>query len=339
MREATQGSKAIPHRGVLMALFGFIAVTALGGSAELIGFASTGTRYVPLSLLAGTPFATFWVPGLLLLAVGMVELTALLALWRRSPVAGDLALLGAGAIAIWILSEMAILRQFHPLHGLYLVLSCVALVAAIRGAWQSQAPRLRWTVGVTVAEGIGFLGPVLVGVLATPRGLSELERGLALTCAGLWEGTCLGLGQALLLPLPLGRVRFAALTALGGGLVWASVMGLMGLARSGLGPGILIPASLTLGCAALLLMGSLQWLELRRLPKAPALGLGAMGWVGWTALAWLVALPLSFSPSPLVDEKTPLAANLCLWVCGGLLMAYALSLLTWQGARRLLRAG
>jgi hypothetical protein len=76
---------------------------------------------------------------------------------------------------------------------------------------------------------------------------------------------------------------------------------------------------------ALFAIGGAQWIELRH-HRVPA-----RRWIGWTALAWLVALPLSFAPGPLVDETTPLAAHIVLWGCGGVLMAYVMALITWRG--------
>lgn len=324
------------HRRLLITLFGFIALTALAGGAELLAFARTGNRYVPLALLQGTSFATFLVPGVLLSGVGAIHVAAMLALWRHAHLAGDLALLASGAIAVWIVAEIAILQQLHPLHILYSLLSMICIGAAVRAAWRSQQPRLRWTITVTAAEAVGFLGPALVGVLAARLGLHDGERAIALSLAGLWEGACLGLGQARVLPLPLRRGRYVALTALGGSLVWAGVMGLMLLGQAGAPATVLIPASIALGAAMLLSIGGMQWLEIQRHLQGLARAWSSRIWIGWTALAWLVALPMSFLPGPLVNEKTPFLSNLSLWVCGGLLMAYVLSLITWQGARRLL---
>jgi len=72
-------------------------------------------------------------------------------------------------------------------------------------------------------------------------------------------------------------------------------------------------------------IGAMQWLELRR-----------AAWIGWTALAWVVALPFSFLPMPFVDLTTPMAAMAALWACAGLMMAYVMALITWQGAKRLM---
>jgi hypothetical protein len=328
--------RSLLHRRLLIALCGFTALTSLAGGAELLRFAGTGSGYAPLTLLQGTPFATFLVPGLLLLGVvGGTNLAALIALLRRSALAGDLMLTAAGAIAVWIVAEAALMRQFHPLHALYAGVALICGVAAVRAAWSSREPRLRWTIAVTAAEGAGFFGPALVGVLVASMQLGAVERAAALSLAGLWEGAWLGLGQARVLPLPLRRGRFVLLTAAGGALVWAGVMGLMLLGRSGAGALLVIPASIGVGLGALLVMGGMQWLELRRHVPADRRWI----WIGWTALAWVLALPMSFLPGLLVDEKTPFGPNLTLWVCGGFLLAYVLSLVTWQGARRLIGPG
>lgn len=126
------------------------------------------------------------------------------------------------------------------------------------------------------------------------------------------------------------RGRYALLTALGAGLVWASVMSVSLLARgTAMPPAVVAAVGVSAGSLGLAAIGSAQWLELRLHTER------ARRWIAWTALAWTVALPFSFAPGPFVDEKTPLLSHFVLWGCGGLLMAYAMALVTWQGVRRL----
>ncbi len=91
---------------------------------------------------------------------------------------------------------------------------------------------------------------------------------------------------------------------------------------------VAIAATALFGLTAI---GAGQWLELRRHTRM------AHRWILWTALAWILALPLSFAPTPFVDEATPLASSFVLWGCAGLLMAHVMALVTWQGVRRLQR--
>ena len=93
-------------------------------------------------------------------------------------------------------------------------------------------------------------------------------------------------------------------------------------------PAVVIVAGAFAGLLALGSIGTAQWIELRHhVPRAQR-------FIAWTAVAWLAALPLSFAPSPLVDESTPLATSIVLWSSSGGLMAFVMALVTWQGVRR-----
>lgn len=188
--------------------------------------------------------------------------------------------------------------------------------------------RRRWVVTVTLAEAIGYLAPALTGILTARAGWSERAAALAIVAAGFVEGFALGTGQARAFPFRVRRLRYALLTGVAAMVVWAIVLAMMVVAPM-LPRGAAISVGLTAGVIALATIGSAQWIELQdRVPHAHR-------WVGWTALAWLLALPLSFAPGPLVDEATPLAVHVVLWGAGGLLMAFVMALVTWQGVRRL----
>jgi len=63
-------------RALLIALTGFLAITAAGGGAALV----LGFNCPPVALLAGTPFTSYVIPGLcLLVLVGGLALAALAA--------------------------------------------------------------------------------------------------------------------------------------------------------------------------------------------------------------------------------------------------------------------
>jgi hypothetical protein len=203
---------------------------------------------------------------------------------------------------------------------------------ALASLASSTQPRRRWLIAVTAAETIGYLAPALTGIFATRAGWTDGERAIAVTAAGFVEGFALGAGQAWAFPIPVRRMRFALLTSLGAGLVWAMVMSMMLFAAS-LPLPLAIGAGALAGLVGLASIGTAQWIELRHHTAR------ARGWIAWTALAWIVALPLSFAPGPLVDETTPLASHVVLWGCGGLLMAFAMALVTWQGVRRLRMSG
>lgn len=313
---------AVPTRGLIIALAIVAAVSELAGATALLVWRN-GSANQPLTLLDHTPFTSFVIPALLLgLVVGGTSIACAILVWRRAALAIDATVLAGGALTVWIVAEVALMRSFHPLHAMFGALGVALLALGARAAWSSGLRRHRWILTVTAAETIGYLAPTLTGVLTAKAGIEDERQSVAIVAAGFIEGLMLGAGQAWALPVAVRRGRYALLTSLGAGLVWASVMTMMSV-----GPRpMLIAAVAIVGLGAI---GTMQWLELRHQAEH------AWSWIPWTALAWTVALPLSFSPAPLVDESTPLPSHLVLWGCGGALMAYVMSLVTWQGAKRL----
>lgn len=307
------------------------ALSAVGGGIELLLW-PTGNAYLALELLEPTVFESFFVPGLVLaIVVGGTSLVAAVLALARSRATYDATILAGGTLTLWIAAEMALLRQPHWLHAIYGGIGLALWGLGIRGAWRGGLARHRWVVIVTLAEALGFLAPTLAALLAHRAGASESILAMSVVAAGFVEGLVLGAGQALAFPLPLRRLRYALLTSIGAGLVWASVMTTMALGSDSvqLPTAIIIAISGLTAMIGLVAIGGTQWLELRHHCAR------AHRWIAWTALAWVVALPMSFLPGPLVDESTPLGSHLVLWGCGGLLMAHVMALITWQGVRRL----
>lgn len=316
-------SSPIPHRRLLLALTGLVALSAIGGATPML-LHPEGSPGVPLWLLDNAPFNSFLLPGLLLGGVvgGINALCAVL-LGRRSRWARDAAVVAGGAQTVWIAVELALLGQFSWLQAVYGLIGLGILVLALGPGWPPDA-RMRWVTRVTLSEALGFCVPVAVG-LATTR-LPEGAQGLLLVLAGAVEGLLLGAGQALGAPVPLQRARYAGFTALGAALAWGAAMGIRALAGlPAVPPAVVAIVGVVGAILALLAMGALQAREL-----APQ-GVRAGRWVAWTALAWILALPMSFLPAPLVDEATPAAVSAVLWVCAGLMMAYVMALVSWRG--------
>ncbi|MDX2089180.1 MAG: hypothetical protein SFX73_15090 [Kofleriaceae bacterium] len=314
-------------RRLVLGLALIVAVTAIPGSIAVIA-AGSGNAFLPHEVLARTPFASFLIPGLLLgVVVGGSAVVCAILTFRRSSFAIDATLVAGGALALWIVVESMIV----PASWLQLafgLLAAAVLLLGMQMAALRREPRHRWLIVVTLAETLGFLAPSMVGIFVARAGWSDGARAVALVMAGFIEGLALGLGQAWALPLRVRRPRFALLTSAGAGLVWALVMVLMWLGPRLSPPHAIgaVPLAVAVGLASI---GTAQWLELRHHAKRAA------PWIAWTALAWLVALPLSFAPGPFVDEATPLATQLVLWGSGGLVMALVMALITWQGSRRL----
>lgn len=319
----------LPGRRWLIGLSLFSAISALGGGIELIVWHAGNPHLPPLGILKHTPFGDFGVPGLILASiVGGTSLIAAYSAWRRTRSAVDLTLLAGGTLTLWIFSEVAMLRSVHWLHGVYAAVGLGILGLALRAAKHSEDARLRWIVFVTVAEAVGFLVPMSVGISlsgSTMQGLGALIIG-----AGLIEGLALGVGQAWALPFRVNRWRYATLTALGAGIAWGSAMTAAWVASLELPRARIISVAVVAALIGLFAIGGAQYLELQR--HRP----NALGWISWTALAWVLALPASFAPGPFVDASTPLWASYVLFGAGGVLMAYVMARITWHGVQHLL---
>lgn len=93
--------------GMLVALDSFAGLTACAGGAAL----AAGLDAFPLAWLAGTPFANYVAPGLILTGVGGVAAAAAATVLLH-PRLGALASTIAGGVLLgWITGEMVLLRQ------------------------------------------------------------------------------------------------------------------------------------------------------------------------------------------------------------------------------------
>lgn len=322
---ARSETPAVPFRRLIIALELFAAVTALAGGLALLLWPH-GNVVVPLWLLDTSPFKTFIVPGALLaVVVGGSNLASGVLVWRRSRAAIDAMLLAGGAMTVWIVAESAILREFSWLHLVYGLIGLTVLGVGISAALRSGVARHRWLVIVTACEAVGFLAPSIAGTLSTSAGFSAWPQAALLVAAGSFEGLLLGTGQALAFPFAVRKVRYVALTSLAAAFVWACVMGAMLLGASDAPVAMVVITAAIAGPVGLVSIGFAQWLALREAPRRSTV------WIGWTTLAWAVALPLSFTPGPFVDASTPLAVHLILWSASGLVMAWVMALITWQG--------
>jgi hypothetical protein len=191
-----------------------------------------------------------------------------------------------------------------------------------------------WVATVGIAELLGFLAPVTVGVLTAALPWPIVVA--SVLAAGAVEGAVLGAGQALVLRtvLPWLRLRrWVGLTALGAAAAYA-------LAAPGtwIGAFDALPALLRVlltAASAVLLLGALggtQWLELRRL--APR----AWTWVLWVALGWLVALGAFLAiATPLWQPDQPGWLALLIGALAGVVMAALQAAVTGVGMLRVLR--
>ncbi len=99
---------------------------------------------LPMSALAGSPFADYFVSGaILFLVIGGGPLAAAVLTWRRHQPAPLLACAVGGALLVWLAVEIAILGYGNepPLQALYLALGTVILLVGLGWLNQTKAGR------------------------------------------------------------------------------------------------------------------------------------------------------------------------------------------------------
>lgn len=104
---------------------------------------------LPLSALAGSPFDTYFLPGLILFGVlGLGPLVAARLAWLRHPLAPAAAFVVGTALILWVGVEVAIIGYSNepPLQAIYLVLGVAILLSAIRWLLDLGLPRFHGRV-------------------------------------------------------------------------------------------------------------------------------------------------------------------------------------------------
>jgi hypothetical protein len=113
----------------LAAVAGFNSVSAVGGAIAI--FLTDGLG-MPKSFLTGSPFDSFFLPGLILLViVGGTQVLAALLLLLRRPSSLFWTAFGGFTMVTWILVETAIIRGFGALQALYYLSGVVELVLVL----------------------------------------------------------------------------------------------------------------------------------------------------------------------------------------------------------------
>jgi len=112
----------------LGSLQAFIGLGALGGGFMLVSDPSGSALELPISLLEGTPFPDFLIPGIFLLAVNGIGsmIGAGLSFTRRRH-AQEIAIVLGAILVAWIVIQVVIISSFHWLHVLYFILGVFEL--------------------------------------------------------------------------------------------------------------------------------------------------------------------------------------------------------------------
>ncbi len=123
---------------LLFILLSFIAVTATLSGLLMISKPDGGLINLSPSLLDGTPFKNFLVPGILLaVIVGGANLLAVVFNMQLHPNRYYWAMAGGIIISGWIVMQMILINAVYWLHFLYLVIGIIIILLAhrLKGKW------------------------------------------------------------------------------------------------------------------------------------------------------------------------------------------------------------
>jgi hypothetical protein len=122
-----------------------LSIGALGGGLVLMIAPRGEIMPLPLSALAGSPFDTYLVPGLILFGVlGLGPLIAARLAWLRHPLAPTATLVVGAGLLIWVAVEVAIIGYSNepPLQAIYGILGVATVLVAFRWLLDTGLPRL-----------------------------------------------------------------------------------------------------------------------------------------------------------------------------------------------------
>jgi len=125
-----------------------LGIGAIGGGLALVIGPRGEVLPLPVSALAGSPFTTYCVPGLILVVVlGVGPLVAAVLAHRRHAAAPFFTVVVGAALVIWIAVEIAIVgySSHPPLQAVYLGLGIV--IVLVGGMWTFTDPSARRRLG------------------------------------------------------------------------------------------------------------------------------------------------------------------------------------------------
>jgi hypothetical protein len=142
-RHRTQPLSRVVMAAVVLEVL--LSIGALGGGLVLMIAPRGEIMSLPLAALAGSPFDTYLVPGLILFGVlGLGPLVAARLAWLRHPLAPTAAFVAGAGLLIWVAVEVAIIGYSNepPLQAIYGILGVVIVLVACRWILGVDLPRL-----------------------------------------------------------------------------------------------------------------------------------------------------------------------------------------------------
>lgn len=123
---------------LLFILVAFVALTSVISGLIMMSDPEGVILNMPVSLLQGTPFRDFLIPGIILATVvGGINLLAVAYNLNRHPSRYNWALAGGLVISGWIVIQMLLIQMVNWLHFLYLGIGILIMLTAyqLKGKW------------------------------------------------------------------------------------------------------------------------------------------------------------------------------------------------------------
>ena len=126
-------------RITLLTVLGYEGLGAVAGGSLLVARPDGSYMDMPVGIMHGT-FRDFLIPGLILLMLGVLNIAAFIAVFRRRRWDWVAASLALGGLLVWFFVEIAILRELHWLHAMWGLPVILGAIVALPLLPLRQAP-------------------------------------------------------------------------------------------------------------------------------------------------------------------------------------------------------
>lgn len=123
---------------ILFLFVAFIAISSVASGLVMVAEPNGSLLGLTASLLDGTPFKDYFIPGIVLtVLVGFTNLLALYYLFRNHRKRFMFSIAGGFMISGWIIVQMILINAVHWLHFIYLAAGMLVILISfqLKGKW------------------------------------------------------------------------------------------------------------------------------------------------------------------------------------------------------------
>jgi hypothetical protein len=117
-------------RKAFAALEILMGLAAVGGGLDLV-LTNRQLMGMPAELLRGSPFGSYFIPGLVLLVVGTINLAAAIAVLRRHPLSAQASVVAGIMWMGWFVVQVAVVGLMNWQQPVYFVVGLLIIVLAL----------------------------------------------------------------------------------------------------------------------------------------------------------------------------------------------------------------